>query len=111
MRSAQEIADIYKERWQIELFFKWIEQNLKIKTFFGTSKNAVWSQIWIALILYLIIWMMKSIHGIKDSMQRMMQVFKTTLFDRCHITELFKPPPNQKYVTNFDLFEGRGWYD
>ena len=93
-RPAQEIADIYKERWQVELFFKWIKQNLKIKTFFGTSKNAVWSQIWISLILYLLIWMIKNLHAIDASMQRILQVLKTTLFDRCSISELFKPPPS-----------------
>jgi putative transposase len=53
--SAKTIADIYKSRWQIELFFKWIKQNLKIKTFLGTSKNAVMTQIWIALCVYLIL--------------------------------------------------------
>ena len=53
--SAQTVADIYKERWQIELFFKWIKQNLKIKSFLGTSPNAVLTQIWIALCLYLIV--------------------------------------------------------
>jgi len=53
--SAKTIADIYKSRWQIELFFKWIKQHLKIKTFFGTSKNAVMTQIWIAMIYYLLL--------------------------------------------------------
>ena len=53
--SARTIADIYKSRWQIELFFKWIKQNLKIKSFLGTSKNAVMSQIWIAMIYYLLL--------------------------------------------------------
>ena len=53
--TAKQIADIYKERWQIELFFKWIKQNLKIKTFLGTSKNAVLSQIWVAMIYYLLL--------------------------------------------------------
>ena len=53
--KAQEIADIYKERWQIEQFFKWIKQNLKIKTFLGTSANAVLTQLWIALCVYLLV--------------------------------------------------------
>jgi hypothetical protein len=53
--SAKQIADIYKDRWQIELFFKWIKQNLKIKTFLGTSKNAVMTQIWVAMIYYLLL--------------------------------------------------------
>lgn len=53
--SAKSIADIYKDRWQIELFFKWIKQNLKIKTFLGTSENAVMTQIWVAMIYYLLL--------------------------------------------------------
>lgn len=57
--SAKQIADIYKDRWQIELFFKWIKQNLKIKTFLGTSKNAVMTQIWIAMIYYLLVFYIK----------------------------------------------------
>jgi IS4 transposase len=52
---AETIANIYKERWQVELFFKWIKQNLKIKSFLGTSNNAVMTQIWIALITLLMI--------------------------------------------------------
>ena len=52
--SAKTIADIYKSRWQVELFFKWIKQNLKIKSFIGTSKNAVMTQIWIAMRVYLV---------------------------------------------------------
>jgi hypothetical protein len=105
-RSAQDIADIYKERWQIELFFKWIKQNLKIKTFFGTSRNAVWSQIWIAMILYLLMWIVKHLYAIQESMQRILQVLKTTLFDRCHIESLFKPPPPHKAIESFSLFGG-----
>ena len=53
--AARTIADVFKARWQVELFFKWIKQNLKIKSFFGTSKNAVMTQIWIALCVYLLI--------------------------------------------------------
>jgi IS4 transposase len=53
--SAQTIADIYKQRWQVELFFKWIKQNLKIKAFLGTSENAVMTQVLVALCLYLLL--------------------------------------------------------
>ena len=53
--SAPEVAELYRRPWQVELFFKWIKQNLKIKAFYGTSKNAVLSQIWIALIAYLLL--------------------------------------------------------
>jgi IS4 transposase len=54
--GAQEIAEIYKRRWQVELFFKKIKQNLKIKTYWGTSENAVYSQIWAALIISVLLW-------------------------------------------------------
>ena len=69
--SAQTIADIfYKERWQIELFFKWVKQNLKIKTFLGTSANAVMTQVWVALCLYLILafirFIPKTVHSMRE---------------------------------------------
>lgn len=57
--SAKTIADIYKSRWQVELFFKWIKQNLKIKSFMGTSKNVVMTQIWVAMCVYLILAFLK----------------------------------------------------
>jgi len=58
-REAKEIAAIYKERWEVELFFKWIKQHLKVKAFWGTSMNAVYSQIWVALILTILLWISK----------------------------------------------------
>ena len=87
--AAQEIADIYKARWQVELFFKWIKQNLKIKTFWGTSKNAVFIQIWVALIVSLLLWLHKYIDGIAVSAQRIIQAMKTTILTRRTILELF----------------------
>ncbi|GAB1456022.1 IS4 family transposase [Spirochaetota bacterium] len=90
--TAQEIADIYKSRWQVELFFKWIKQNLKIKTFWGTSKNAVFIQIWVALIVALLLWIHKSLDGIDATAQRIIQVMKTTILTRKTIFELFEKP-------------------
>ena len=87
--AAQEIADIYKSRWQVELFFKWIKQNLKIKTFWGTSKNAVFIQIWVALIVSLLLWIHKNIDGITVSAQRIIQAMKTTILTRRTILDLF----------------------
>lgn len=101
--TAQEIADIYKERWQVELFFKWIKQNLKIKTFWGTSKNAVFTQIWIALILALLLWMKKQIEGIKDSAQRILQALKTNILSRTTIADLLKPPPIKEQEIDYQL--------
>ena len=107
--SAQEIADIYKARWQVELFFKWIKQNLKIKTFWGTSKNAVFIQIWVALIVSLLLWLHKHIDGIAVSAQRIIQALKTTILTRRTIFELFKhevlpdiPDSNQLCFQGFE---------
>lgn len=102
-----DVASIYKQRWQIELFFKWIKQNLKIKTFLGTSKNAVWSQIWVALIVHLLIWLTKALQGIQTSPQRMMQVLKGTLFEKKPIHELFSPKiPDPPPDYSLPLFQG-----
>jgi len=89
--SAQDIADIYKSRWQVELFFKWIKQNLKIKTFWGTSKNAFFIQIWVALIVSLLLWLHKNIAGIEVSAQRIIQALKTTILTKRTIADLFRP--------------------
>lgn len=87
--SAQEIADIYKARWQVELFFKWIKQNLKIKTFWGTSRNAVYTQIWVALIVFMLIWIHQNIHKLGATSQRFLQILKTTILAKKTILELF----------------------
>jgi len=90
--SAQEIADIYKARWQVELFFKWIKQNLKIKTFWGTSRNAVFTQLWVALIVFMLLWITKYINNLTASPQRILQLLKTSLLEKRLIHELFKEP-------------------
>ncbi|WP_029408175.1 IS4 family transposase [Thiomicrorhabdus sp. Milos-T2] len=92
--SAQTIADIYKERWQVELFFKWIKQNLKIKAFLGNSKNAVMTQIMAALCVYLIIAFLKFQSGSKKSFQQILRLLQMNLFIRRPLIELLKPPPN-----------------
>lgn len=101
--SAQEIADVYKTRWQIELFFKWIKQNLKIRTFWGTSKNAVFTQIWIALIVYLLLWLHKLNGVVLVSTQRLIQAMKSTLLNRTTISDLFRPPPLFEPVVSLQL--------
>jgi putative transposase len=80
--AAKTIADIYKSRWQIEMFFKWIKQNLKIKTFIGTSKNAVMTQIWIALCVYLILSYLKFTSCMNRSIQQILKLLQLNLFDR-----------------------------
>jgi hypothetical protein len=93
--DAKTIADLYKERWQIELFFKWIKQNLKIKTFLGTSHNAVLTQIWIALCVYLLLAFLKFKAQLGLSMQQMLRLLQLNLFERRNLIELFKPPDSQ----------------
>lgn len=86
--TASQIASIYKARWQIELFFKWIKQNLKIKTFLGTSKNAVLTQIWIAMIYYLLLAYIKFQTKFKKSLLELTRMIKETLLFRRSIIDL-----------------------
>jgi len=94
-RSAPEIAELYKLRWQIELFFKWIKQNLKIKTFFGRSENAVKIQIYVALIAFMLLKWLKTKHAKthKGSIKILMARLKVALFDPIDLTDRAKPPP------------------
>ena len=96
--SAQTIADIYKDRWQVELFFKWIKQNLKIKAFLGNSRNAVMTQIMAALCVYLIIAFLKFQSGTKKSFQQILRLLQINIFIRRPLIELLKPPPNVENV-------------
>jgi putative transposase len=89
------ITKIYKARWEIELFFKTIKQNLKIKRFIGTSANAVWTQIWIAMIAYLIVSYLKFVHKLKVSLQKLFHRIQINLFERKPLTEVIV---NRKFV-------------
>ncbi len=99
---ARTIADIYKARWQVELFFKWIKQNLKIKSFVGTSKNAVMTQIWIALCVYLLLAFLKFQSKLKKSMQQMLRLLQLNLFEKRDLMALLRgdPPRDQQVATN-----------
>jgi hypothetical protein len=105
--TAQEIADIYKRRWQVELFFKWIKQNLKIKSFWGTGENAVFTQIWVALIISVLLWICKTLDGVTASAHQILQMIKTTLLSKGSIAELCmnKPPPPKIFSPQL-LLEG-----
>jgi hypothetical protein len=103
--DAKTIAELYKERWQIELFFKWIKQNLKVKTFLGTSKNAVMTQIWIALCVYLLLAFLKFKAKIGISMQQILRLLQLNLFERRDLLDLLKPPKIQLVeCRQFSLF-------
>ena len=86
--SPRTIAQIYRARWDIELFFKWIKQNLKIKTFFGTSKNAVMTQIWIAMIAYLLLSYIKYQAKFNRSLLEITRIIKESLFENIHLIEV-----------------------
>lgn len=102
--AAKTIADIYKDRWQIELFFKWIKQNLKIKKFFGTSKNALMTQIWIAVITMLLLAYYKYRAKLGHNLSKILQLLQLNLFERRNIWRLFETdPPNSKLPTQKQL--------
>ena len=86
--SAWTIAQIYKARWQVELFFKWIKQHLKIKTFLGTSKNAVMTQIWVAMIYFLLLAYIKFQTRFKNSLFHLHRLIQNTLLDRLSLIDL-----------------------
>jgi len=86
--SAYTITQIYKSRWQIEIFFKWIKQNLKIKSFLGTSKNAVLSQIWVAMCYYLLLTYIKYQTKYTYSLLELTRLISEALFMRRNLIDL-----------------------
>ena len=99
---ALTIAKLYKYRWQVELFFKWIKQHLRIKTFFGTSENAVKAQIWSAVCVYVLVAIVKKRLGVKASLYEMLQILSLTLFEKAHILQLFSDIPAQTSLSDTD---------
>ncbi len=99
---AQLVADLYKSRWDIEQFFRWIKQNLKIQVFFGTTANAVKTQIWIAISVYVLIAIVKKRQALKPSLQNIMQVTGLSLFERRPLIELFSDPKDRPAEGNLD---------
>ncbi len=98
--SAKTIADIYKARWQVELFFKWVKQNLKIKSFIGTSKNAVMTQIWIAVCIYLLLAFIKFQSKINKTMQQILRLLQLNLFEKRDLAALLRGDPPVNIQTN-----------
>ena len=86
--SALEVADLYRNRWQIEVFFRWIKQNLVIKKFWGYSENAVKTQLWIAIIAYLTVAYLKKELKSEHSIYELMQIFSVSAFDKTPLREL-----------------------
>ena len=87
---ALTIAQLYKRRWGVELFFKWIKQHLRIKKFYGTSPNAVRTQIWVAMIVYLLVAILKKQYGIEAGLYRILQILSVTVFDKTPILQVLQ---------------------
>lgn len=94
--KALEIATLYKHRWFIETFFKWIKQHLKIKSYWGRSLNAVKTQIWIAISVYVIVLIMKKKLKLKQSIYEILQILSINIFDKEPLYQLFRKPDLQK---------------
>ena len=92
IQPAADIALLYKYRWKVELFFKWIKQHLKIKSFWGTSMNAVKTQVYIAIITYTLVAIIKSKLKINRSTYEMLQIISASLFDKTHLNDLLQSP-------------------
>ena len=88
---ALTIAHIYKSRWQIELFFKWIKQHLRIKAFYGNSENAVKTQIWIAVSVYVLVAIIRKRLGLDASLNQILQILSVTLFEKTPILQALQP--------------------
>ena len=86
---AQVIADLYRCRWQVELYFKWIKQHLRIKSFFGTSENALKTQIWIAVSVYVAVAIIKKQYRIEASLYTMLQIVSVTVFEKIPLLQVF----------------------
>lgn len=101
---ALTITELYRCRWQVELFFRWIKQHLRIKTFYGTSQNAVRTQIWIAIAVYVLVAIVKKRLNLERSLHSILQILSVSLFEKMPILEALSqpvgenindPPPNQ----------------
>jgi transposase len=106
---ALTIAQLYKSRWQIELFFKWIKQHLRIKSFYGTSENAVKTQIWIAISIYVLVAIVKKQLNIAIPLYTFLQILSVSVFEQVHILQLVRNPiyrNNEGYISNqLNLFD------
>jgi hypothetical protein len=96
------IAQLYKLRWRVELFFKWVKQNLRIKHFFGTSDNAVKTQVWIAVCVYVRVAILRKELGLELSLSQMLQVLSVNVFEQVTLVELFA-----KVTSQMDLDDSR----
>ena len=99
---ALTVAELYRYRWQVELFFKWIKQNLRIKTFYGTSENAVKTQIWIAVSVYVLVAIIRKRLNLDISLYTMLQIFSVTVFNKTPLLQLFTSTSYKNPITMED---------
>ena len=106
---ALTIARLYKSRWQVELFFKWIKQHLRIKAFYGTSDNAVKTQVWIAISVYVLVAIVKKELGLQRSLSEILQILSLTLFEKTPIftalSQTIAPIPDPTFLNQRTLFD------
>jgi len=107
---ALTITELYHRRWQVELFFKWIKQHLRIKAFYGTSVNAVKTQIWIALTVYVLVAIVVKRLGLRRDFHSVLQILSLTLFEKVPLQQLLTetralidPEPARNQLPLFDF--------
>ena len=96
---AKTVAHLYQSRWQIELFFKWIKQHLRIKSFYGTSENAVKTQIWIAITVYVLVAIVKKRMNIEHSLYTILQILSVSIFEKMSILQAFTETDYKNKIT------------
>jgi len=106
---AATICALYRSRWHVELFFKWIKQHLRIKRFYGTSENAVKTQIWIAVSVYVLVAIIKKRLNLEASLHTLLQILSVTVFEKIALVQALTPQPSGRELSMFDnqlnLFE------
>lgn len=100
--SPKTVADIYKQRWKVELFFKWIKGHLRIKSFYGTSANAVKTQVWVAIIVYLLVAIAKKRLKLQPSLHTLLQIVEVNLFEKIDIIQLVTKALRQEIMAETD---------
>jgi hypothetical protein len=107
--AASTIARLYRQRWQVELFFKWIKQYLRLKRFYGTSSNAVNTQVWIGVIVYVLLAIIKKKEGIDATLSQMLTILSVRAFEKIPINQAFleniDPSPEQRNPNQLELFD------
>jgi transposase len=100
--KATDIAQLYKHRWLIELFFKWIKQHLKVKSFWGRSENAVKTQVWIAISVYVLVLIAKKKFMLRQTPYEILQILSISIFDKTPINQLFQQTQLQHFKEQKD---------